>query len=1065
MRRLILALAPAAFATTAAAFVGPAPGPRIATADVLTVAPPAAARAALERAVPGGWALEWDPQTRRLVSGTRGRIPDATRGEVAAKATAIAHADRFRGDCAALVGADAGELALVRCERWGRAWHVTWQQRSGGLPVVDAYLDVTLATGGAPVAFRATLVPAAPPAPATLDAVAALARLRDHLPGARVAGGAEAVAVRAGASLRPAWRLDLRGERADERWEAIVAADDGHIVRLESRVRTLEGTCRADIVARYHDDPPAPVPLAWLNVVLDESAGSRSTAADGAGRFAFAGTPLPAAVLRARLEGRYAVVMNAIGEPRSAVAHAVGAGTDVHFDAASGRLDERTIYAHATAIHDYARATFDFRLLDFPLPAVAGEPAYANAYWDGQGIHFGDGGTVFHNLGLFADIIYHEYTHGITDYMYRSVGGLTGEQGAALHEALSDYFACTLTGDSRLGEGMYRNNPFAALRDLENMLQWPRDRQGEEHLDGEIFGGALWDLRQRLGATIADPLVHFARALAPRTFEAYCNAVLLQDDLVFGDGQAANGSPHRGDILAAFALHGIGPAAGAGRALVHTPLGDTEAVGEPRTVRAGFEGHASTTSDSLVLAYSVGGAFAALAMERQPDGDFTAVLPGELLGEGTRVGYWIRTVARRGLPAQALPPGAPDSVYAFHVRTDAEPPRIDHAPLVRAAAITWPALLEARIDDNTGIAAAWVETWLDGVPGARLGFVRDAVDRSLYTTRFVNVGGVGSAVDYRIVAVDASRAGLVRCAPACDAVQRIAIVPTFAEDFEGSSGGFTHTSIRAGRRDVWRLGSPLDGSAGGAWVCGGDGGEYEPSLASALVSPSIQLGDAARARVRSWIDAEPNAAVEAFDAGVVEIEVGADGLWRPLAPQGGYTHVMAQTDGANVLVAGTPCLSGRDAAWRQLEFDLGAWAGRHVRLRFVFASDATPSPFGYRGWALDDFSVDPGNFDPSATAAAALSVRLQALPVATPGRGRVALELRVPPAAGRVSVRIYDVRGTRVRELWAGEAAPGVRRLEWDGTDGRGLARPAGVYYYRADSRRGSASGKLVLLR
>jgi hypothetical protein len=148
-----------------------------------------------------------------------------------------------------------------------------------------------------------------------------------------------------------------------------------------------------------------------------------------------------------------------------------------------------------------------------------------------------------------------------------------------------------------------------------------------------------------------------------------------------------------------------------------------------------------------------------------------------------------------------------------------------------------------------------------------------------------------------------------------------------------------------------------------------------------------------------------------------------------------------------------------------LEFDLGAWAGRRVRLRFIFASDATPSPFGYRGWALDDFSVDPGTQNPTDAAGALPPAHLQAAAVATPGQGRVGLELRVPPAAGRVSVRIYDVRGARVRDLWVGEAAPGVRRLQWDGTDGRGVARPAGVYYYRADSSRGSASGKLVLLR
>jgi hypothetical protein len=236
-------------------------------------------------------------------------------------------------------------------------------------------------------------------------------------------------------------------------------------------------------------------------------------------------------------------------------------------------------------------------------------------------------------------------------------------------------------------------------------------------------------------------------------------------------------------------------------------------------------------------------------------------------------------------------------------------------------------------------------------------------------------------------------------------------------------------------------------------------------LAAALTSPTLQIGSGARATIRSWIDAEPNAAIEAFDCGVVEIEIDGDGRWEPLTPVTGYTHVVAATDGANILPAGTPCLSGRDATWRTLEFDLGAWPGRRVRLRFVFAADTTPSSFGYRGWALDDFRVQPGAVRPTDVEPEAAARVLAASADANPGRGGVGIRLAVPPGAGRVDVRLYDVRGGWVRDLWSAEPGPGEHRLHWDGTDGGGLARPAGVYYYRVDSRRGGASGKLVLLR
>src|SRR5262249_22653620 len=157
--------------------------------------------------------------------------------------------------------------------------------------------------------------------------------------------------------------------------------------------------------------------------------------------------------------------------------------------------------------------------------------------------------------------------------------------------------------------------------------------------------------------------------------------------------------------------------------------------------------------------YSTGAAFVALGMSRQPDGDFAATLPGTVLVDGATVRYYLRLVPRRGVAAQTLPVGAPDSTLEFRVGVDREPPRGVHAPLSEVPAVAWPAAIHARIEDNLGIAAAYVETWQDGTPGATLGMVRDPADPASFTTRFVAIGATGSVVGYRIVAVDASRAG------------------------------------------------------------------------------------------------------------------------------------------------------------------------------------------------------------------------------------------------------------------------------------------------------------------
>jgi len=52
------------------------------------------------------------------------------------------------------------------------------------------------------------------------------------------------------------------------------------------------------------------------------------------------------------------------------------------------------------------------------------------------------------------------------------------------------------------------------------------------------------------------------------------------------------------------------------------------------------------------------------------------------------------------------------------------------------------------------------------------------------------------------------------------------------------------------------------------------------------------------------------------------------------------------------------------------------------------------------------------------------------------------------PAAGRVTVAVFDTRGRRVQQLWQGTAPAGTTRLEWQGTDQSGRPQPAGVYFF-----------------
>jgi len=69
------------------------------------------------------------------------------------------------------------------------------------------------------------------------------------------------------------------------------------------------------------------------------------------------------------------------------------------------------------------------------------------------------------------------------------------------------------------------------------------------------------------------------------------------------------------------------------------------------------------------------------------------------------------------------------------------------------------------------------------------------------------------------------------------------------------------------------------------------------------------------------------------------------------------------------------------------------------------------------------------------------------------------------PAAGRVSISIYDATGGFVRTLVDTEADAGYYRAIWDGRDDGGARVPEGVYFYKLSAGELESTAKLVLVR
>lgn len=395
--------------------------------------------------------------------------------------------------------------------------------------------------------------------------------------------------------LHACWLVDLTADEAEFRPTVFIDAETGAALAVENRVQyeQLNGQIFGMYKPRYGRDS------LQQNIFPFERVDYGQTRAygDAEGRFFFEVQPnLAPFDLRTQLRGRW-VDVNWEDGPDASISVRIGqvAPFTLVWTERNGRDDERSLYYHTNFIHSFWKA-LDPRFvgMDWAVPATCGYGNnYDNAFWNGQGMFFGEGGEM-DNFALYCDIVYHEYGHGVTSYLYpRGNLPYEGESGA-LNEAWSDYFPCSITDEPLMGEGGLVTG--GIVRNIDNNLVYPRDIVNEVHADSRIISAAMWHTRQVLGRRYCDSLFHFARYRQGTDFLRYFTDVLFTDD---NDNNITNGTPHYETLYEQFGRHGIGPGLIAKFALNRFDLfddrnqgasGNDNAVWEPgETVRIDFE--------------------------------------------------------------------------------------------------------------------------------------------------------------------------------------------------------------------------------------------------------------------------------------------------------------------------------------------------------------------------------------------------------------------------------------------------------------------------------------------
>jgi Zn-dependent metalloprotease len=296
-----------------------------------------------------------------------------------------------------------------------------------------------------------------------------------------------------------------------------------------------------------------PIPFLEVNV------GGQTVYADVNGNFTTTTTGPSSATIP--LKGLWSTVYTE-GVTPSLSTNLADGFSEVSYDG-EANVKELSAYRSVNLIHDHMKTYMpDFTDLDYSMTTNIDVDGECNAFYDGT-INFFDIGGGCNATSLIADVIYHEYGHGINDLFYQDNGSFFTN--GAMGEGYADFWGISLSGNPHVGQGFYTDTEDGIRRYDEDPKVYPVDLIGEVHADGEIIMGAWYDTYLLMGGdwdTTIGMFVETYYGLQATAFngnegQAFVDVLLdlLQAD--DDDGDISNGTPNGVEILEGFYIHGI----------------------------------------------------------------------------------------------------------------------------------------------------------------------------------------------------------------------------------------------------------------------------------------------------------------------------------------------------------------------------------------------------------------------------------------------------------------------------------------------------------------------------
>ena len=575
-----------------------------------------------------------------------------------------------------LGGVAASELRPIAIRNFDDGMsYADYTQTYQGLEVVDSHIGLRFRDGKHVLTTAVTFpgitistTPVVDGARAESVAVAALAGA--GVEGLALAGRSELVVYpQDDTRFRLAFRNYVRSASPAGNWMTIVAADGSdEILARHNGVAYAVGQFQVQVEPRYIGQPTV------SRSAPGHAAGGKVTDGDGIWETAAGNVTVPNA-------GSFFSITNDAAAAKTKQINVAGSGFEQFtWMSTEAPLEEIDPFYYANQTHELQlQVAPDIAWYYQVLSIKTNVSGTCNAFYDGSSLNFFPTGGGCNSTSRIADVIYHEYGHGIHDHL--TPGGLGGSAAVAeIQEGVADIFAHELTNDPNLGPNFFPGQ-MAGIRNAEDVRTYPSGVQGanaEVHESGKVWTNTWWLLRKamlaKLGPAIGSydfNLLHANTLRGGAVYTtAYSEAIAADDD----DADPSNGTPNSCEINQIFQSHGLlmGTAAATRGylALSHTqPAGAFQPADAAVNVSVNVDSKSPSCGGldpaSVTLHYKVNGAAEQTVALSGTAPAFSGAIPAQ--ATGSLVEYWFTAKENAKQAEFSAPLRAPSNVFTMHV--------------------------------------------------------------------------------------------------------------------------------------------------------------------------------------------------------------------------------------------------------------------------------------------------------------------------------------------------------------------------------------------------------------